>query len=239
MAVSITQFQCSLLKLKTHSKSYLCSFSPLPSFILSWTHYDKTIICVRKTPHMAHKGGSRKVSHVQKFISRLAGWEKMAQSLLLVGLALSSIWEKARARDRQREVVGDKRQWSLICKGWDQLVKQGLGVGKGRWWEIRNNGLCSARGETSCGLGCRRGSYHSPIFCLTMMKVGAEDQELGQSICLFSCFLLAGGIVWGSILRLLWHPGWGLHSSFSGRFWRGCYPWRYKWLNFWLAVADM
>jgi hypothetical protein len=39
-----------------------------------------------------------------------------------------------------------------------------------------------------------------------MMKVGVEDQELGQSISLFSCFLLAGGIVWGRILRLL-RPG--------------------------------
>jgi hypothetical protein len=60
-----------------------------------------------------------------------------------------------------------------------------------------------------------------PFFCLIMMRVGAEDQELGQSIGLFSCFLLAGVVVWGRILRLLWHPGWGLHSSFSGRFWRG------------------
>jgi hypothetical protein len=34
--------------------------------------------------------------------------------------------------------------------------------------------------------------YHSPNFSLIMMKVGAEDQELGQSIGLFSCFLLAG-----------------------------------------------
>jgi hypothetical protein len=36
-----------------------------------------------------------------------------------------------------------------------------------------------------------------------MMRVGAEDQELGRSIGLFSCFLLAGGAVWGGILRLL------------------------------------
>jgi hypothetical protein len=28
-----------------------------------------------------------------------------------------------------------------------------------------------------------------------------------------SCFLLAGGAVWGKILRLLWHPGRGPHSS--------------------------
>jgi hypothetical protein len=49
--------------------------------------------------------------------------------------------------------------------------------------------------------------YHSPIFSLIMMRVGAEDQELGRSIDLFNCFLLAGGIVWGRILRLLWCPG--------------------------------
>jgi hypothetical protein len=33
-----------------------------------------------------------------------------------------------------------------------------------------------------------------------MMRVGAEDQELRKSISLFSCFLLAGGIVCGRIL---------------------------------------
>jgi hypothetical protein len=54
--------------------------------------------------------------------------------------------------------------------------------------------------------------YHSPIFSLMMMRVGAEDQELGPSIGLFSCFLLAGGVVWGRILRLL-HPGGGTRSS--------------------------
>jgi hypothetical protein len=41
----------------------------------------------------------------------------MAQQVFSVGLALSSIWEKARARGRQREVVGDKEQWALFCKG--------------------------------------------------------------------------------------------------------------------------
>jgi hypothetical protein len=40
-----------------------------------------------------------------------------------------------------------------------------------------------------------------------MMRVGAEDQELGRSIDLFNCFLLAGGAAWGRILRLLWCPG--------------------------------
>jgi hypothetical protein len=54
--------------------------------------------------------------------------------------------------------------------------------------------------------------YHSPIFSLLMMRVRAEDQELGQSIGLFSCFLLAGVAVWGRILRLLC-PDEGPHSS--------------------------
>jgi hypothetical protein len=72
---------------------------------------------IRKTPHTAHKEGSREVSHVQKF-NKQAGWpRKMVQQLLLADLALNSIWEKARNRDRQREVAGDKGQWSLFCKG--------------------------------------------------------------------------------------------------------------------------
>jgi hypothetical protein len=41
----------------------------------------------------------------------------MAQQLLLAGLALSSMWEKSRARDEQREVAGDKEQGALFCKG--------------------------------------------------------------------------------------------------------------------------
>jgi hypothetical protein len=66
-----------------------------------------------------------------------------------------------------------------------------------------------------------------------------EESESWPDIGLFSCFLLAGDVVWGRILRLLWRPGWGLYSSFSGWFWRSWYPWRYSWLNFWLAIADM
>jgi hypothetical protein len=41
----------------------------------------------------------------------------MVQQLLSAGLALSSIWEKARARDRQREVAGDKGQWGFVLQG--------------------------------------------------------------------------------------------------------------------------
>jgi hypothetical protein len=41
----------------------------------------------------------------------------MAQQLLLAGLALSSMLEKARARDRQREVAGDKGQWGFVLQG--------------------------------------------------------------------------------------------------------------------------
>jgi hypothetical protein len=53
-----------------------------------------------------------------KFIKQ-TGWQKkkMAQQPLLAGLALSSIWEKARARDRQREEAGDKGQWGFVLQG--------------------------------------------------------------------------------------------------------------------------
>jgi hypothetical protein len=53
----------------------------------------------------------------RSLISRLAGQEKMVQELLSVCLALSSIWEKARARDGQREVAGDKGQWGFVLQG--------------------------------------------------------------------------------------------------------------------------
>jgi hypothetical protein len=43
----------------------------------------------------------------------------------------------------------------------------------------------------------RGSSYHFPIFCLIMMRVEAEDQELGCSISLFSYFLLEGGCCMG------------------------------------------
>jgi hypothetical protein len=41
----------------------------------------------------------------------------MVQQLLLAGLALSSIWEKERVRDGQREVAGDKGQWGFVLQG--------------------------------------------------------------------------------------------------------------------------
>jgi hypothetical protein len=53
----------------------------------------------------------------KNLISRLAGLEKMAQQLFSMGLVLSSIWEKARARDGQRDVAGDKGQWGFILQG--------------------------------------------------------------------------------------------------------------------------
>jgi hypothetical protein len=73
---------------------------------------------VRKSLHTTHKGGSQEVFHVQSLISRLVGQEeKMVQQLLSVGLALSSICKKARARDRQREVARDKGQWGFVLQG--------------------------------------------------------------------------------------------------------------------------
>jgi hypothetical protein len=35
----------------------------------------KTIVIIRKMPHTAHKGGSREVSHVQKY-NKQAGWPR-------------------------------------------------------------------------------------------------------------------------------------------------------------------
>jgi hypothetical protein len=68
-----------------------------------------------RTPHTKEAHERHLMSKC--LISRLAGQEKMVQQLLLAGLALSSIWEKAKARDGQREVAGDKGQWALFCKG--------------------------------------------------------------------------------------------------------------------------
>jgi hypothetical protein len=82
-------------------------------------------------PHTAHKGGSREVSHVQK-INKQAGWlrKKMVQQLLLADLALSSIWEKAKASDRQRGVAGDKGQWGFVLQGMRPAVAQAA-----EWWQ--------------------------------------------------------------------------------------------------------
>jgi hypothetical protein len=68
--------------------------------------------------HTSHTKEAHKSYLMSKsLISRLAGREKMAQQLLLVGLSLSSIWEKARARDGQREVAGNKGQWGFVLQG--------------------------------------------------------------------------------------------------------------------------
>jgi hypothetical protein len=67
----------------------------------------------------------------RSLISRLAGQEeKMVQQLLSAGLALSSIWEKARARDRQREVAGNKGQWGFVLQWMRPAVSQAA-----EWWQ--------------------------------------------------------------------------------------------------------
>jgi hypothetical protein len=55
----------------------------------------------------------------------------MVQQLLSAGLALSSIWEKARARDRQREVAGGKGQWSFFLQGMKPAVAQAAELWQG------------------------------------------------------------------------------------------------------------
>jgi hypothetical protein len=54
----------------------------------------------------------------------------MVQQLLSAGLVLSSIWEKARARDRQREVAGDKGQLSFVLQGMRPAAAQAA-----EWWQ--------------------------------------------------------------------------------------------------------
>jgi hypothetical protein len=85
------------------------------SYFLNVYHVLVLVLGKRRTPHT--KEAHERYLMSKSLISRLAGREKMAQQLLSVGLALSSIWEKARARDRQREVAGDKGQWALFFKG--------------------------------------------------------------------------------------------------------------------------
>jgi hypothetical protein len=64
---------------------------------------------------------------------------------------------------------------------------------------IRDNGLYSARDETSCGSSCRmmaRGSsYHSPIFCLLKREGEEKGWVLGCSLILW---LLPDG--WGQCM---------------------------------------
>jgi hypothetical protein len=57
----------------------------------------------------------------------------MVQQLLSAGLALSSIWEKARARDRQREVAVDKGQWGFVLQG---MRPDAEARARGRHWEV-------------------------------------------------------------------------------------------------------
>jgi hypothetical protein len=84
----------------------------------------------------------------------------MVQQLLSAGLALSSVLEKARARDRQREEAGDKGQWGFVLQGMRPAAEARSRGRQRKVAEIRNRGLCSARGETSCSLGYRRGSSY-------------------------------------------------------------------------------
>jgi hypothetical protein len=46
-----------------------------------------------------------------------------------VGLALSSIWEKARSRVEQREMAGDKGQWGFVLQGVKPAAAQ-----VAEWW---------------------------------------------------------------------------------------------------------
>jgi hypothetical protein len=95
--------------------------------------------------------------------------------------------EKARARDRQREVAGDRGQWGFVLQGmrphaearsrggqrkvvgdkerWALFVRSETSCTLGcRTVFIIPSELCFARSETSCNLGCRRGSSHQEAY---------------------------------------------------------------------------
>jgi hypothetical protein len=78
-------------------------------------HLSSTVLGKRRTSHT--KEAHHRYLMSRGLISRLAGQEKTSQQLLLVGLDLSSIWEKARARDGQREVAERKGQWGFVLQG--------------------------------------------------------------------------------------------------------------------------
>jgi hypothetical protein len=66
----------------------------------------------------------------KSLISRLVGQEKMVQQLLSADLALSCVWEKARARDWQRDMAGDKGQWGFVLQGMKPAAAQAA-----IWWQ--------------------------------------------------------------------------------------------------------
>jgi hypothetical protein len=85
----------------------------------------------------------------------------MAQQLFSAGLALSSTWEKARTRDRQREVAGDKGQWGFVVQGMKLGAAQTV-----EWWQgavLINLVLSSPK---FCFMG------NCSIFILHLHKVG-------------------------------------------------------------------
>jgi hypothetical protein len=87
----------------------------------------------------------------------------MAQQLFSAGLALSIIWEKGRGRDGQREVAGDKGQWGFVLQGMRPAAEARARGGQREVVGDKKSGLCSTRGDTSCGSSCRmvaRGSSY-------------------------------------------------------------------------------
>jgi hypothetical protein len=70
--------------------------------------------------------------------------------------------EKARGRDRQREVAGDKGQWSFVLQG-KRPAAEARSRGEQRKVVLDKDQWASfVRSETSCSLGCRRdSSYYS------------------------------------------------------------------------------
>jgi hypothetical protein len=87
---------------------------------------------------------------------------------------------EARARGGQREVTGDKGQWALFCKGWDQLWLRLQNGGKGQFlslWGRVSGGLWLV-GQQRHDDGDRWGKG---MDCLSVYtKEGYENESQGH-----------------------------------------------------------
>jgi hypothetical protein len=119
---------------------------------------------VRK--NTAHKESSQEKSHVQEQglmagSNRQAGWGKMAQQRFW---ARCGCYRRGRLRKLVQAAVVSGRGGAVL-----ELGNLSLGVS-----QVRSEGKMATDLEMATLL-----FYHSPIFSLIMMRVGAEDQELG------------------------------------------------------------
>jgi hypothetical protein len=113
--------------------------------------------------------------------------------------------EKANVRDGQREVAGDKGQWSFVLQGMRPAAEARSRSGQRKVVGDKEQGVLFCKGETSCGSGCRRSSsYHSPIFSFLKREGEEKGWVLEHSLILW--LLLADGGGGGAAHVLKWGP---------------------------------